>query len=227
MQAFTDANLSAPEINGDSDHALATSVSKTLSLFQSRLPRGNNWFLQFGLRTSSHLMGDSPGPANMQDVEEASLLERMNRLEEEHAALKMSSVAAEAANAAQVSDLTNRLLAAQQFIIDRPAGENLTVLDDDLEEEDPVLPDMHKSTLKFIEPKKFTGSEDPRPVDVFLGSAERWLKYGSREPPHVDQWAMYASSLLTSQAEAHFAAIIGFKVLLGTGPLLAKAHLKA
>ncbi len=126
-------------------------------------------------------MGDSAGPAGMQGVEEASLLERMNRLEEEHAALKMSSVAAEAANAAalaassaQVSDLTNRLLAAQQFIIERPAGENLTVLDDDLEEEDPVLPDMHISTLKFIEPKKFTGSEDPRPVDVFLGSAERF-----------------------------------------------------
>ncbi len=42
---------------------------------------------------------------------------------------------------------------------------------------------------------------------MFLGSVERWLKYGSREPPHVDQWAMYASSLLTGQAEAHFAAV--------------------
>ncbi len=42
-------------------------------------------------------MGDSAGPAGMQGVEEASLLERVNRLEEERAALKMSSVAAEAA----------------------------------------------------------------------------------------------------------------------------------
>ncbi len=47
------------------------------------------------------------------------------------------------------------------------------------ETEDVSLPSAvgsGKSTLKFLEPKKFSGSEDSRPIDVFLDSAERWLK---------------------------------------------------
>lgn len=68
----------------------------------------------------------------------------------------------------------------------------------------PAVGSGGKSALKFLEPKEFSGSEDSRPIDVFLDSAERWLKYGAKEPPQAQQWAMFASSLLTGQAEQHF-----------------------
>ncbi len=76
---------------------------------------------------------------------------------------------------------------------------DISEADDDL-----PIPRDKKSTLKFIEPKKFSGSEDSRPIDVFLDSAERWLRFGAKSPSPVEQWAMYASSLLTGQAEKHF-----------------------
>ncbi len=49
MQAFiTAANLSAPDINGDSDHAQATSVSTTLSPLTLIFPCGNTSFFTAG-----------------------------------------------------------------------------------------------------------------------------------------------------------------------------------
>ena len=100
-------------------------------------------------------------------------------------------------------------LNAQQELLTVQQGEHSEESLPPAEPHDNDLPVPHdgKSTLKFVEPKKFSGSEDSRPIDVFLDSAERWLRFGAKSPPPVEQWAMYASSLLTGQAEKQFSVV--------------------
>ena len=123
--------------------------------------------------------------------------------------------AAATAHAQMLEERAGRLreqelrLNAQQELLTVQQGEHSEESLPPAEPHDSDLPVPHdgKSTLKFVEPKKFSGSEDSRPIDVFLDSAERWLRFGAKSPPPVEQWAMYASSLLTGQAEKQFSVV--------------------
>lgn len=152
---------------------------------------------------------DSPQRATSPDLPDPAILvaaAEANTQRAEAARVRAEAQAAQAQQAAaqtraeMLAERAGRLceqemrLKVQQELMNVQQGEHseeappAEVHDNDL-----PVPHDGKSTLKFVEPKKFSGSEDSRPIDVFLDSAERWLRFGAKSPPPVEQWAMYAS----------------------------------
>ena len=182
------------------------------------------WFQSVWIDRPRSMNPESPQRAGSPDLPDPTILvaaAEANTKRAEAALVRAEAAAAESAQhaaQARAEMLEERAgclheqemrLNVQQELLHANAGEHSEESLPPAETHDNDLPVPHdgKSTLKFVEPKKFSGSEDSRPIDVFLDSAERWLRFGAKSPPPVEQWAMYASSLLTGQAEKHFSVV--------------------